>query len=107
MTTILAEEDAFITMPIGPRKLFTAVRQSQTQARLKARNRIEMARDVNVLTAQHAVKFVYGVDDKLLPVVKKYFATRRHSSLLERLAVKHGHKIVAADSPAATFVKAD
>jgi hypothetical protein len=105
MSASLAEEDAFLTIPIGPRKLFTATVSPGTQLRLRRRDKGELVAGVNQITAQHAVKFVYGADETLLPMIQTHFATRRHSSWLERLAVKHGHTVVAENSPAAQFAK--
>ena len=99
MTATLNEDDAFIAMPISPKKLFTAVAKPETQHRLKAHRRIELVKAVNKLVVQHAVKYVYGLTDSMLPFIQKYMATKRHSTLLERLAGSHGHEIVAPDSP--------
>jgi hypothetical protein len=96
MTATLTEEDALMVMPIGPRKLFTAVVRPGTQLR----RRTDLVKTVNKLVVQHAVKYVYGQTDSMLPFVQKHMATRRHSTLLERLATSHGHEIVAADWPA-------
>jgi Protein of unknown function (DUF4238) len=96
MTLSITEEDAFISMPIGPRKLFTAAVNSSTQMRLRERSREQLVKEVNKLTTQHAVRFVYGLDDKALPFVQKHMASKRHSTLLERVAAKHGHEIVTA-----------
>jgi hypothetical protein len=100
MTATLTEDDAFMMMPIGPRKLFTAAVRPGTQLLLKARRRTDLAKRVNKLVVQHAVKYVYGETDGMLPFVQKHMATKRHSTLLERLATSHGHKIVAVDWPA-------
>lgn len=99
MTPTLTEDDAFITMPIGPKKLFTAVVKSATQRTLKARRRSDLVKVVNKLTVQHAIKYVYGLTDGMLPFIQKHMATKRDSTLLERLAASRGHQIVAPDSP--------
>ncbi len=99
MTATLVEDDAFIIMPITPRKLFTAVVKPATQQRLKARRRRDLVKAVNKLVVQHSVKYVYGLTDSMLPFIQKHMATKRHSTLLERLAASHGHEIVATDSP--------
>ena len=101
MTATLKEDDAFIVMPIGPRKLFTAVVKPMTQHRLKARPRRELVKAVNKLLVQHAVRYVYGPTDGMLPFTQKHFGTKRHSTLLERLAAARGHEIAASNSPLA------
>ena len=99
MTTTLSESDAFIMMPISPNRLFVAARDTSTMIRLTSQNRRAQAKIVNKLTVQHAVKFVFGADDRMKEFVQKYFATRRHSTHMERLAARRGHRVVAEDSP--------
>ena len=105
MTPSFSEADAFIAIPIGPRRLFTATVHQSTTLRLRHRNRKELAKQWNRITANHAVDYVYGVDDKMLNFVQKHMAARRHSSLVERLAVGYGHDIVSPTSPAALLEK--
>jgi hypothetical protein len=81
--------------PIGPRKLFTAFVHPATQEKLRARRPRDLVKAVNKLIVQHAMKYDYGVDDLMLPFVQKHMSTKRHSTLLERLAARHGHDIIA------------
>jgi hypothetical protein len=99
MTATLAEPDAFIVMPIGPTRLFVATRETETMLRVAAQNRRQQAKNVNKTTVQHAIKYVFGVDEKMKAFVQKHFASRRHSTHMERLAAMRGHRIVAEDSP--------
>jgi Protein of unknown function (DUF4238) len=99
MTATLAGNDDFLIMAIGPRRLFAATINSETQRRLQARRRGELVKDVNKITVQHAEKFVYGETDDMRPFVQKHMSTKRHSTWLERLAAHRGHEIVAHDSP--------
>lgn len=99
MTATFTEDDAFLMMPIGPRRLFAATVKPDTQRRLYARQRSEQVKGINKITVQHAEKFVYGQSDDMLPFVQKYMSTKRHSTWLERLATYRGHEIVAPDSP--------
>lgn len=100
MTTTLAEPNAFLMMPIGPTKLFVATRETQTLHRIESQKRRQQAKIQNKMKVQHAVKFVFGVDDKMLAFVQKHFATRRHSTHIERLASMRGHRVISEDSPA-------
>lgn len=100
MTSTFTEEDAFITMPIGPRKLFTAVISPTTQHKIKARPPRDLVKAVNKIIVQHAVKYVYGLTDAMLPFIQEHMSTKRHSTLLERQAAMRGHEIVARNSPA-------
>jgi hypothetical protein len=99
ITLPLTEDDAFLMMAIGPRRLFVATAKPETQRRLQARRPGELVKAINKLTVQHAEKFVYGLTDDMLPFVKKHMSTKRHTTLLEMLAAHRGHEIAAADSP--------
>lgn len=101
MTATLKEDDDFLAMPIGPRRLFAATMKRETQRRLQARRRGELVKEVNKITVQHAQKFVYGQTDDMLPFVQKHMSTKRHATWLERLATLRGHEIVAPDNPLA------
>jgi hypothetical protein len=72
----------------------------QTRRRLLLRNRRTLVKAVNTTTVQHAVKYVYGLDDRMLAFARKHMSTRRHLTLLERIAAYRGHEITAPDSPA-------
>ena len=100
MTPTLTEDDAFIIMPIGPTKLFAATVHVSTKAQLAGRHKRDLVKTMNKLTVQHAVKFVYGQTDSMLSFVQEHMATKRHSTLLERVASFRGQAIVAQDSPA-------
>ena len=101
MTATLAEPDAFIMMPLGPTRLFVATRETETMLRIAAQNRRQQAENLNKTYVCHAVKFVFGVDGKTKDLVQKHFATRWHSTHMERLAAMHGHSIVTDNSPQA------
>ncbi len=101
MTAAFTEEDAFLMIPIGPRRLFTATVKPETQCKLVATRRVALVKEVNKITVQHARKFVYGQTDRMLPFVQKHMSTKRHSTLLERLAQKRNHEIVAQGHPRA------
>ena len=97
MTATLIENDDFLRIAIGPRRLFAATTTLETQRRLKAGPRGELAKIVNKITVQHAVRFVYGQTDDMLAFVQKHMSTKRHSTWFERLASLRGHKIIAPD----------
>ena len=104
MTPTLLEEDAFITMPIGPAKLFVAAKSQSTLYRLQALPKRQQAKYRNKLSVQHAVKFVFADERSATGTqqafVEKHFSTKRHSTIMERLAVMQGHRIVDPSSPA-------
>lgn len=103
-TTITwTEPEAFISMPISPRKLFLAAPDPRTLTRLIANATPDRLAERNLLTIRLAVKNAYGADDSLLTVAQDHLATRRHSSLLEVLAAARGHRVVDPASPSAIF----
>ncbi len=103
MNPAFAEPDPAIVMPIGPTSLFVATRDTETMLRIEAQNRRQRAKEVNRAIVQHAVNFVFGekltMNDKTKAFVQRHFATQRPSTPMERIAVEHGHRIVAEDSP--------
>jgi hypothetical protein len=101
MTPTLKEDDDFLTIAIGPGRLFAATMKRDTLRRLQARRRDELVKDVNKITVQHAEKYVYGQNDDMLPFVQKRMSTKRHSTWPERLAALRGHEIIAPDNPLA------
>jgi hypothetical protein len=104
MTSTLIKDDDFLVMAIGPRRLFAATVKPETQYRLQAQRRGELAKNLNKICVQHAERFVYGLTHDTLPFVQEYMSTRRHSTWLERLAAMRGHEIVAPDSPLAQLI---
>lgn len=102
-TITLTESGAFLSMPIGPRKLFFATPDPRTLVRLVASQTDERIAARNLLSIQLAVKNAYGVDDSLLAVAQEHLATKRHSSLLELMAAVRGHRVADPASPSAKF----
>ena len=98
-TATMTQDDDFLWLTIGPKKLFILAPNREIIKQLKLRPRNQLAKTINGLVAEHAVKLVFGADDKMRTFVTKYFATKRHSSLLERLAAMRGNKIVSPKSP--------
>ena len=94
MTMSLAEPDAFFVMPIGPRKLFTAVTRRETQGKLRMQSRISLVKKVNKFIVQHASAYVYADDALLLPFADKHMGAKAPPSLMARLAEARGHEIV-------------
>ena len=99
MTATLIEDDAFLMIAIGPRKLFIATVKSETQRRIHATARCQLVKAVNKITVEHAEKCVYGESDGMLSFIQKHMSTKRHSTLLEKLASHRGHEIVITDNP--------
>ncbi len=103
MNPMFAESDPAIVLPISPTSLFVATQDNETMMRIEARSLRQIAKEMNRASVQHAVTFVFGkestIDAKTTAFVQKHFAMRRQSTPLERIAAKHGHRIVAEDRP--------
>ncbi len=82
----LGEFDSCIMLPIGPKLLFAAVHNQETQDRIERRNPDEQVKAINEFVAGRAQEFVYSVDDKHLQDVAKNFGMRRAKSLFQQLA---------------------
>jgi hypothetical protein len=89
MTATLREENAYILMPIGPKTLFVATNDAETEAALIGRHREELVAVLNQSIVGRAVSYVYAQDDKALIYVKEKMGTRQERSLGERLADIH------------------
>jgi Protein of unknown function (DUF4238) len=85
MSATLKETNAYIFLPIGPKAVFVAVNDLETQRMVEGREPAEQIEALNSLVAGHAVKYVYARDDSQLVFVRKHFSTRPQRSLMERL----------------------
>jgi Protein of unknown function (DUF4238) len=85
MTSTLTEPNAYVMLPIGPKSLFVAVNDTDTQRRIEARDPTERVEVVNRFVAGHAVKYVYGRDDSALDHVRTHMGAHPRTSLLEQL----------------------
>lgn len=85
MTSTLTEDDAYIFFPIGPKTLFVAVNDIETQRRIEACDPSERVERVNRFIAGHAVKYVYARDDSALDYVRQHMGTHPRTSLIEQL----------------------
>ncbi len=85
MTWTLTEPLAYLFLPIGPKAIFVAVNDIETQRMVEKRNAIELVDGVNQLVAGRAVDFVYARDDSCLDFVRLHMGTRPMRRLIERL----------------------
>jgi hypothetical protein len=86
MSAMLSEFDAYIMMPIGPRRLFVAVRNIDTERRVFSQPIRQLVKNANKLVVKHAVRYVFSTSDSSLAFVQKHMGTSIQVSLLERLA---------------------
>ena len=86
ITGDLGETDSYLMIPIGPKLLFAAVHNRETQARIERRDPAELVSAINRLVTGRAKDYVYGSDDSHLDDVRRHFGRRRATSIFERLA---------------------
>ncbi len=92
-TITLVEEHAFIRIPIGPRLLFFAARDSATARLLMLREIGELVATTNLCTCRHATKAVYGLDSSKIDLVSANLSAFRYSAISERLAAAQGSRV--------------
>jgi hypothetical protein len=81
----LSEPNAYLFLPIGPKAVFVAVNDIETQRMVEARDVIEQVEAMNQLVAGHAVNFVCARDDSYLDFVRRHMGTRHRETLIEQL----------------------
>jgi Protein of unknown function (DUF4238) len=91
----LSEEDAYVLLPLGPDRLFIAVNDKQTEQLIRGRPVKELVEEVNKLVVQHAVKYVYGTDDKSAKFIDENIGKDRPKSLMQRLRDRRNENAVA------------
>jgi hypothetical protein len=86
MSWTLTEEHAYLFLPIGPKTLFAAVNDKETQRIVEARDPAERVEVTNQFVAGRAIKYVYALSDAPLAFVRQYMGTKQRKSLIEQLA---------------------
>ena len=86
MSWTLREQNAFLFLPIGPKAMFVAVNDLETQRMIEERNPAEQIEAVNRFVAGRALRFVYARTDSALDYVRQHMGTKPRSTLLEQLA---------------------
>lgn len=85
-TWTLTEPNAFLFLPIGPKKVFVAVNDVRTQSLVLSRDPADFVNSLNEMMFGRAVKFAYARDDSLLPVANALMGKRQRPTLFEQLA---------------------
>jgi Protein of unknown function (DUF4238) len=86
MSWTLAEEHAYLFLPIGPKTLFVAVNDKATQKLVEARSPAERVDVTNQFVAGRAINYVYSLNNAPLNLVRKHMGTEQRKSLMGRLA---------------------
>lgn len=71
----LKDVDGLFILPLGPDKFFVALNQGEIEMRKLIDNSISSGRfpeTMNQYVVEHAIKYVYGVDDSQLEFVERY-----------------------------------
>ena len=87
MSWTLTEPYAYLFLPVGPKAMFVAVNDVETQRIVEKRDATEQVEAVNRFVAGRAVKFVYARDDRPLNYVRQHMGTKPRRTLIERLVV--------------------
>lgn len=85
MSWTLTEKNAFLFVPVGPKAMFVAVNDIETQRMVETRDPAEQVEAVNRFVAGQAVRFVYARTSDPLNYVRQYMGTKRRKTLIERL----------------------
>ena len=75
-TNGLLIDGGHLALPIGPRRLFIAAKDSAALRRILDISQRQLVRECNRQMCSFAVKYVYGVDDSQWQFVAKHFATK-------------------------------
>jgi len=89
-TVTLAEPDAVICMPIGPKRLFVA----RASRYIQLRSTKDLAKGANKLVVRNARKYVFGTDDKQAEFVAKHFGSAPNLSMLQRVARRQKNTVL-------------
>jgi len=82
----LGDPKSFLTVPIGPQRLFIAARQRSTIDAILRASPTDVVRRRNRATVCHARNFVWAIDRSQATFVAKHFASLPVPTLGERLA---------------------
>ena len=83
MTNGIIGPEAHLVLPIGPRKLFIATNNIETENKIRTFDATTMMTQVNHRIASQARKYVYGADDKQLRFVENRLGRKWPSTPLE------------------------
>jgi hypothetical protein len=100
ISATLTEENAYVFLPIGPHRLFVAVKDDETERLVRQRPLVELIQSSNKLVTRHATKYVYGIDAIETKFVDEHLSQGRPKSILERLRDLRNAKATASEKPA-------
>ncbi|NKM94274.1 DUF4238 domain-containing protein [Rhizobium leguminosarum] len=80
-----SEPDTYIFHPIGPKRVFVAVNNVETQRRIERQPAEEWVTNINKCVAGAAKKFVFATDDRQVEFVDQHFGSRPRTTLFQYL----------------------
>lgn len=78
----LADQQAYIAVPIGPTRLFVGATNRQSYLAFRKQEDEKLVREVNATIAGQAVRYVWGTDDRQLRFVQNRLGRAPHISKL-------------------------
>jgi len=92
MSKTFSEPDCYVTLPIGPHRLFLAANTEETERHFKKQPPNELVQATNLQVVKQAVKYVYGVDDGEVKFVDKHISSEHPQTLMETLRDRRRQK---------------
>jgi hypothetical protein len=92
LSKTFSEPGCYLTLPIGPHRLFVATNTEEMESNFKSKPAKELVQEVNARVVKQAVKYVYGIDDAEREFVDKLISSDSPPSLLERLRDRRRQK---------------
>jgi hypothetical protein len=84
----LADDDAFIMMPLSHDRLFIAVRQEATLDQIGAWDTEGLVAEINLEVVSRAERFVFASDTSQTDFIQQHFGQNRVQTLMEQLEVR-------------------
>jgi hypothetical protein len=85
MSKTFSEPECYLTLPIGPHRLFVAVNTEELEQKFKNQPPNELVAETNLQIVKQAAKYVYAIDDKEIELVDKRISSERPQSFFEKL----------------------
>ena len=82
----LTEPNSYLFLPIGPKAMFVAVNDLETQRMVEMRDPAEQTEAINRFVVGRAVRFVYARGDGALDYVRQHMGTKQRKTDIEELA---------------------
>lgn len=92
MSKTFSKPDCYVTLPIGPHRLFVTANTEETERHFKKQPPNELVQATNLQVVKQAVKYVYGVDDAEVKFVDKHISSEHPQTLMEKLRDRRRQK---------------